>query len=335
MVEPNVFLGQGATNNCERAINCTDSTPHASVYAANQAGSFCFPKPALTFSEQVDHLVENGLSVDDVHFAEDRLADINYYRLRGFWLTLEDGDGRFRDGVSFEDVLDTYEFDRELRLWLWKVISRIEVKLRTQFAYHMAHCIGPFAYLDMANFKNVKSYSSSMQNYERELDRAYRQGVPYVVHNLDCYGRLPVWAAVELMTFGTLSQLYGNLSSKAGAAKGCRGVSSSIASAFGMKPMYLQSWMHHLTTVRNIAGHHDRFYNRVVAIRPKLLARDAGYESDKEFPTLLIIKNIYERSWPEKWKLAGKELMDIIDSHPRVDLRPMGFPEDWKTALGL
>lgn len=95
-----------------------------------------------------------------------------------------------------------------------------------------------------------------------------------------------------------------------------------------------ESWMYHLTTERNIAGHHDRFYNRVIAIRPKLLARDAGYESDKEFPTLLIIKNIYERSWPEKWEPVGKELVEIIDSHPRVDLRPMGFPEDWKTVLG-
>lgn len=329
------FQDQGTTNDCVRAINNSDSTPHASVYAANQAGSFYFPKPALTFREQINHMVENGLRVDDAHFAEERLADTNYYRLRGFWLTLEDENGRFREGVSFENIWDTYELDRALRLWLWKVISPIEVKLRTQFAYFTAHYIDPFGYLDEGNFKSAKRHSKSIENFERERDRARRQNVPYVAHNIDRYGQLLVWAAVEVMSFGTLSQLYGNLSPKAGATEGHQGVYTSVADAFGMKPVYLKSWMHHLTTIRNIAGHHDRFYNRVIAIRPRLLNRDARHQGDKEFPTLLIIKNIYELSWPEKWPLIGEELVDIIESHPRVDLRPMGFPEDWKTVLHL
>lgn len=280
-------------------------------------------------------MIESGLSIVDAHFAEERLADTNYYRLRGFWLTLEDENGHFREGVSFEDIWNIYELDRTLRLWLWKVISPIEVKLRTQFAYFLAHYIDPFGYLDKDYFKNPKSHSKSMQNFERERDRARRQNVPYVVHNMDRYGRLPVWAAVEVMSFGTLSQLYGNLHSSAGKTERHQGICSAVADAFGMKPVYLQSWMHHLTTVRNIAGHHDRFYNRVIAISPKLLARDAKYQSDKEFPTLLIIKNIYELSWPDKWPLIGEELINIVDSHPQVDLRPMGFPEDWKSILGL
>ena len=248
---------------------------------------------------------------------------------------LEDANGRFRDGVTFEDIWDIYELDKALRLWLWKAISPIEVKLRTQFAYFTAHYVDSLAYLDEGNFRNPKSHSKSMQNFERERDRARRQNVPYVVHNMDRYGQLPVWAAVEVMSFGTLSQLYGNLSPRTGRTEGHQGVYASVADAFGMKPVYLQSWMHHLTTVRNISGHHDRFYNRVIAIRPKLLARDAVYQSDKEFPTLLIIKNIYERSWPEKWPSLGEELVEIAESHPRVDLRPMGFPQNWKTVLNL
>lgn len=250
-------------------------------------------------------------------------------------MTLEDDNGRFRKGVSFENIWDIYTLDRELRLWLWRTIGPIEVKLRTQFAYYLAHYVNSLGYLDESNFRSKQSHSQSIQNFERESKRVFRQKVPYVVHNIQQYGCLPIWAAVEVMSFGTLSQFYGNLDQDAGKADGHPGVYASVAESFGMRPVYLKSRMHHLTTVRNIAGHHDRFYNRIMAIRPKLLARDAKYTCDKEFPTLLIIKNIYERSWSDRWPLVGKELVDIIDSHSEVDLVPMGFPDNWESVLGL
>jgi abortive infection bacteriophage resistance protein len=280
-------------------------------------------------------MVENGLAVEDRAFAESCLAEVNYYRLRGFWLKLEDGSGRFREGVTFGDVWGIYSLDRELRLWLWDAIGPIEVKLRTQFAYHLAHRAGPFGYLDESNFRDCQSHSKSVQSFGREYRRALGQKVPHVVHNAERYGRLPVWAAVELMSFGTLSQLYGNLDPDAGKAEGRPGVQASIARAFGLKPMYLKSWMHHLATVRNIAGHHDRFFNRTMTIQPKLLVRDARFQGNKEFPTLLVIKNIYERSWPERWPLVGGRLVGAVGAHANVDVRPMGFPDDWARVLGL
>lgn len=56
-------------------------------------------------------MIENGLLIRDETFAESCLADINYYRLWGFWSTLEDENGRFRKGVNFEDIYDIYKFD--------------------------------------------------------------------------------------------------------------------------------------------------------------------------------------------------------------------------------
>ncbi|MGO4861643.1 Abi family protein [Atopobiaceae bacterium LCP21S3_F11] len=329
------FQNQGIASTEGHAINTDDSTPHARDFAANQAGSFSFSKPPLTFRDQANHMIEKGLRIDNIQLAEKRLSDTNYYRLRGFWMTLEDKNGRFCEGVSFDDIWNTYELDRALRLWLWKTISPIEVKFRTQFAYYSAHYIGPFGYLDSSNFKSAKSHEASMQRYQRECERARQQKVPYVTHNENRYGSLPVWAAVELMSFGTLSRLYGNLSLDAGKTGDHRGIVDSVADAFGMRSFYLKNWTHHLTTIRNIAGHHDRFYNRTIAIKPKLLSRDAKYESGKEFPTLLVIKNIYELSWPDEWPLIGGELTNMIDLYSQVDLRPMGFPENWRDVLNL
>ncbi|WP_102372434.1 Abi family protein [Enorma phocaeensis] len=317
-------------------INNTDSTPHARGNAANQAGSSSFrPLPvATTFEQQLAKLEERGLYIGDEDFAIAKLKDLNYYRLRGYWLTLE-REGRLVEGASFNDVWEIYQLDAGLREWLWHAIAPIEVKLRTQFAYHLGNRCGVDAYLHLANFKNAHSHAAALKGFVRERDRAYRQGVPCVIHNMDKYGRLPVWAAVEIMSLGTLSMLYGNLDPGAGRGDGDKGVAALVASSFGTKPRYLGSWAHHLTTVRNIAAHHDRFYNRLMTIQPLMLRQDRAYAGAKQFPTLLIIKRIYERSWPEEWGYIAAELAALVDAHPGVDLAPMGFPAEWKGVLGL
>ncbi|MGB0360040.1 MAG: Abi family protein, partial [Endozoicomonas sp.] len=43
------------------------------------------------------------------------------------------------DGVSFDDILNLYIFDRELRLLIIDAIERVKVSLHTQFAYHLSH----------------------------------------------------------------------------------------------------------------------------------------------------------------------------------------------------
>ncbi|WP_158098461.1 Abi family protein [Collinsella sp. An307] len=279
-----------------------------------------------------------GLFVSDEEFAVARLRELNYYRLRGYWLTLE-RDGSFVEGASFDDVWEIYQLDRELRAWLWRAIAPIEIKLRTQFAYHFANLCDAGAYLDAGNYRSRSSFRRAISNFERERDRARDQGVPCVVHNMDKYGKLPVWAAVESMSFGTLSMLYGNLCPSTGSSERSKGVQAAVAEAFGTNPYYLKSWVHHLTTVRNIAAHHDRFYNRVMTIRPSLLRQDERRirrrDANKQFPTFLVLRRIYEKSWPEEWGPLSDELAACVDRHPSVNLAPMGFPKNWKRVLGI
>lgn len=58
-------------------------------------------------------------------------------------------------------------------------------------------------------YSYITGFQKAISNFERERDRAYSQGVPCVVHNMDKYGKLPAWAAVECMSLGTLSMLFG------------------------------------------------------------------------------------------------------------------------------
>ena len=316
--------------------NTTNSTPHATrpIGGANQAGSSFIPmKSPLSLRDQLSLMKGRGLLVEDEASALSHLAESNYYRLRGYWLTLESG-GAFIPGTTFDDIWEIYLLDAELRDWVWRALAPIEVKARTSFAYHMSMALGPLAHEDSINFSSSKSHARSMRSLKRERSRALDDGVPCVVHNMGKYGDLPIWAAVEIMSMGTVSQLYGNLADSAAYPNGTS-VRAAVARDFGAKPFILRSWLRHLTYVRNICAHHSRLFNRVMTTRPTMISPDSAYKGDKQFPTLLVIRRIYESSWPQRWDDLGTELLAIVGRHPSVGLSPMGFPIDWKKPLGI
>jgi abortive infection bacteriophage resistance protein len=294
---------------------------------------FVFPQP-LTYEQQLCKLESHGLVIHDCAFALQCLRKHNYYRLRGYWLTFE-REKHFISGTLFEDIWDVYQFDSELRKWLCNALEPIEIELRAQFSYVFSHAFGCMAYLDSSYFNDAQKHLRAIKNYKRECERDYRLGVPCVVHNMDKYGELPLWAAVEIMSFGTVSQFFGNLRSFSDDNAINEDVTRDIALAFGIKYRYLRGWVHHLVTVRNLVAHHSRFYNRTMNIRPLMLKQDARYASLKQFPTFLVIKRMYERSCPEAWPALLDELTACFERHEGVDLRPMGFPKDWRNVLSL
>lgn len=285
-------------------------------------------KPPLSFEDQLDVMEKRGLVIGDHDLALKRLSETNYYRLRGYWLTYE-ADGRFLPGTTFEHIWNTYKLDSELRAWVWNAIAPVEVKARTLFAYHMAMECGPVSHEDVRYFSDTVAHARSMKSLERERERAFKDGIPCVVHNMKKYGDLPVWAAVEIMSMGTVSQLYGNLDQSKS------GVSRLVAEGFGVRPLMLRSWLRHLTYVRNVCAHHNRLYNRVMTMRPRLLRSDVGCDGAKEFPTFLVLRRLYERSWPDGWARLATSLSGIFARHPGVSLAPMGFPGNWNEILGL
>ena len=314
-----------------------NSTQHASLSNddANQAGSFfMLMKPPLTIDGQIDHLKQIGFSITDEAITRRCLEDLNYYRLRPYWSGLERG-GKIPEGVPFELALQTYALDEEIRKWLWSAIIPIEVKARSQFAYSLALAAGPLAYRKVELFNRLEAHKGAMRSIDKEIERGKRANLPCVVHNLEKYGDLPIWAACELMMMGTISSLIGNLKRDARGELSEKTIIREIADGFGATPTLLKSWLRYLTMVRNTCAHHNRFYGRILEVSPKLLKCDASYFSRREFPTFLVLKRLYEKSWPERWAVLAEELGRIVDKYPSVSLEPMGFPECWREVLGV
>lgn len=104
-----------------------------------------FAKPFKSIPEQLQLLRDRGLIIDDD--AEHYLRHLNYYRLAGYWLPFEQNHSThsFRTNTHFDDVLNLYLFDRELRLLLLDAIERLEVSIRTHWAYYCVQCYGAHA----------------------------------------------------------------------------------------------------------------------------------------------------------------------------------------------
>ena len=102
-----------------------------------------YQKQALRFEDQLALLQQRGLEFDDLDRALSQIRTISYYRLSGYWhpFRKKDTDGNLTDkfihGTSFENVIELYEFDRELRLLVMSAIERVEVYLRTLITYHL------------------------------------------------------------------------------------------------------------------------------------------------------------------------------------------------------
>ncbi len=287
-----------------------------------------FTKPATTHAQQIELLRARGLQIEDQHQAEHWLAHINYYRLSAYWQPFEADrlTHRFIPGTRLQQVMDVYVFDRELRLLLLDAIERLEVSMRTRWAYHLAHDHGPHAHLRADLSRKSGYFQSNLEQLHKEIQRSEE---PFIRHFAQTYLEAipPTWVSCEVMSLGLLSRWYGNL--KPGVTR------RNIARSYGIDEAVLESWLHHLTYLRNLCAHHSRVWNREFTILPMLtrskpenLRGQWQQGHRKIYNTLLILQHLMSVVAPgSHWRARLKALIHASG----INSSTMGFPQDWTT----
>ena len=289
-----------------------------------------FTKPSKNFQEQLDILESRGMVIADHESAIHYLKHLNYYRLRGYWLPLEADlkSHQFKPGITFQDALNLYIFDRELRLLLIDAIERVEVSLRSQWAYHLADQHGAHAHLDAALSKKRYWHESNLASLKKELERSDEVFVGHYNSTYIQPSTPPIWAVCEVMSLGQLSRWIKSLKPA--------DTRAAIARTYQLSDKVLESFIEHLAYIRNVCAHHSRLWNRRMTktmelprTKPSDLYQNFNPEQDRKlYNTLVMVAFFMDTISPNHhWKTRLKALI----SNHAIDAKAMGFPIGWQT----
>lgn len=299
-----------------------------------------YPKQILTIEQQIQSYVDAEMEFTSREDVKKALTSIGFYRLRGYSFHLYDNVAKkYVPETKFEDILKLYHFDQELSTLIFSMISKIEVALRVRLIEALLIYQEPLVLQDSSIFKDKKLYWQNMSKVASEIARS---NDVFIKHNFDNHdGEVPVWAIVEVLSFGALSKIIKNLKTGTGSSFSILATSYQYKSKKGnlVKPSQkmLTSWIQSVSVLRNMCAHNSRIYNRTIHTTPEILEVDKSIPSPTHnglYQILLAMK--YLRSSDAEW-IAFVEMFDnlIRNNNSVVNLMAMNLPLDWKTHLNL
>lgn len=288
-----------------------------------------YEKPFKSIQAQIELLKSRGLIIDNE--AEHYLRHLNYYRLSGYWIPFEQNHSghSFAPNTHFNDVLNLYIFDRSLRLLLLDAIERVEVSVRTHWAYHCAEIGGPHAYLDDVLSRKQHWHQKNLQILQQEIDRSDETFIKHYRNKYSSPKEPPIWVVCEVMSLGLLSRWLKNLKPSQ--------ICTKIAKNYQIAYPVLTGFIEHLTYLRNLCAHHCRVWNRkftktmqISHTKPALLIHNFNFAPAKQrniYNTLVMLIHFLNIISPDHHTTS--RLINLLEKHV-IRVEAMGFPNDWK-----
>lgn len=261
-------------------------------------------KPCLDWDAQVSLLRSRGLVIDDEQQCRAFLMGNNYYRFSGyaryFQKSPEYDDNDFEKGTTFTTIKNIYEADEALRPMLLRRLSQVEVMLRSHTAYVIGREYGPYnRYLDADFYVEGRNGENVANKCTEDIGRSKERFIQHFCSSNASnggpkkYRGVPIWAAVETWSFGTLSKC---IERGGKDVEGHARLESQIAESMGQRHAGFANRVRAFVYLRNRCAHHDRLWNHSVL--------DAGPTSRSDR------KRTRDMTGP----FSARSIMDIIAS---------------------
>ena len=299
-----------------------------------------YPKRILTIEQQMQSYIDAGMEITSRKNVEKALKSVGFYRLRGYSFHLYDNSAKkYIPGTKFDDVFQLYQFDRELSALIFSMISKIEIALRVRLVEALLIHGDALILQDSSIFKEKKMYWQNMSTIASEIARS---NDVFIKHNFDNHeGEVPVWAVVEVLSFGTLSKIIKNLKTGTGSTYSILASNYQYTSKKGnlVNPSQkmFASWVQAVSVLRNMCAHNSRIYNRTIHTTPEILNADKVTPAPAHnglYQILLAMK--YLRSYDEEWTIFVDEFDKLIQKNNSIiNLTAMNLPTDWKSHLSV
>lgn len=289
-------------------------------------------KEYKSLDEQIAILKSRGLNIPDKAAAKQFLYQNNYYRVSGYSLTLRKHDV-FAKSATFQNIVDIYNFDHELRHILLKYMEIIEVAVKSIYSHEFTKLHGATGYLDASHFSDPTKHAVILAKAETQKTSRLPHEA-YLKHFVEeLKQEVPLWAYVDLLTISDISFLY---------AISEPTIKTAVANALGITKQgdYLVGrFMHSMTIIRNLCAHGSRLYNRLFEQKPNLnkkelalLRKDATGTVDNAhlFGFILIMRRLLSA---EDFQALKEEIIALTSKIPFVEMKYYGFPDDWQNLI--
>lgn len=306
------------------------------------------PKQFFTYEQQLNKLKnEKQLTISNPAYAEEVLEKLGYYSLVVGYKNLfkHASSGKYIYGVTFEEIVSLYYFDEELRTLFLKYILHVERHMKSMMSYYFCEKYGDSqnAYLNKNNYNLSKRNTFEIERLVKSLNKTISlpSNYAYITHHAKVYGNVPLWVAMNALTFGQVSKMYQYAPTD---------IRTKIAKRFGG---ISEKQLHQLITIvarcRNVCAHGERLYSfRIRETIPdmplhkklNIQQKNGQYTGGKNdlFAVMLALRYLIDN---EDFKKFKRNLLHIINNVlkkcPHLSkeqlLNAMGFPENWDKIL--
>ncbi len=307
-------------------------------------------RPFKTIDEQINILIDRGLTIRDKEEVKRYLIHNNYYNVVNMYSKLfQSKENVYISGTTFDEIKALHIFDTEIKNLLMKFIIIAEKHFKSIFAYHFAKKFHnkAFAYLDTSNYSSNDPHSltqtlSYISKKVNDLIRSKKENS--VKHHFKNHGDVPIWVIVNDLTLGNVIKLYKFIDNKTrnNIAKELSEIlSTNIDKKINLEPNYLDNILDNVLNIRNCVAHNNKLLkykckNNIKYIPELYESLEVDSKSSRQTPFHVFIAlkcflpkddyAILHNSLLKRTNNISKKLTnEIMDSV----LTSYGFPSSW------
>lgn len=169
-----------------------------------------FMKHYMTEADLMVLLKSRGLVISDEAKAVRYLESIGYYRLSAYmypFLKVPKETHQYKDGTTFQQVLNLYRFDKKLRMLLLYEIEKEEIAIRRAIMNIPVQMTGDTYWLtNSVHFANQRTFQETKNTIDREYTKSTEEFIKHF-KNSYCDPYPPSWILGELLTMGNVNMI--------------------------------------------------------------------------------------------------------------------------------
>ena len=201
---------------------------------------------------------EKKLEISDHDYAIKLLKEHSYFALiSGYKGPFKQKNGTYKIHVSIQDIYALYLFDDALRALFLQYILKIEKHMKSLISYSFCEAYGE----EQQHYLNATKYNYTPMNQDDVNELITRltkitndpPNYPYIRHQKQQHGNIPLWVMMKALTLGTVSKLYSFLP---------QSIQHNVSKEFEyVHEGMLVQMLDLLARVRNVCAHNERLFD--------------------------------------------------------------------------